>query len=99
VNECRFVRTAPDIEMVLTCTDALGRIAPHRPGNSRNEKVVGSIPTGGSNKSPGQADRAFFRDVLEYPFIDAGHNWLIFALPPAELPCTQRTRRVVMSCS
>ena len=31
------------------------------------------------------ADRAFFRDVLKYPFADAGHGWLIFALPPAEL--------------
>jgi hypothetical protein len=31
------------------------------------------------------ADRAFFRDVLEYPFADAGHGWLIFALPPAEV--------------
>ena len=28
-----------------------------------------------------QADRAFFRDVLNYPFVDAGHDWLIFALP------------------
>jgi hypothetical protein len=32
-----------------------------------------------------EADRAFFRDVLEYPFADAGHGWLIFALPPAEI--------------
>ena len=31
------------------------------------------------------ADRAFFRDVLEYPSVDAGHDWLIFSLPPAEL--------------
>ena len=31
------------------------------------------------------ADRAFFRDVLHYPFADAGHGWLIFALPPAEV--------------
>jgi catechol 2,3-dioxygenase-like lactoylglutathione lyase family enzyme len=31
------------------------------------------------------ADRAFFRDVLQYPYADAGHGWLIFALPPAEL--------------
>ena len=31
------------------------------------------------------ADRAFFRDVLAYPFVDAGHGWLIFALPPTEL--------------
>jgi catechol 2,3-dioxygenase-like lactoylglutathione lyase family enzyme len=32
-----------------------------------------------------EADRAFFRDVLDYPFVDAGHGWLIFALPAAEL--------------
>ena len=32
-----------------------------------------------------EADRAFFRDVLKLPAIDAGHNWLIFALPPAEM--------------
>ena len=31
------------------------------------------------------ADRAFFRDVLGFPSVDAGHGWLIFALPPAEL--------------
>jgi catechol 2,3-dioxygenase-like lactoylglutathione lyase family enzyme len=31
------------------------------------------------------ADRAFFRDVLGYTSVDAGHDWLIFALPPAEL--------------
>ena len=32
-----------------------------------------------------EADRTFLRDVLELPFVDAGHGWLIFALPPAEL--------------
>jgi hypothetical protein len=32
-----------------------------------------------------EADRAFFKDVLKYPFADAGHGWLIFALPPAEV--------------
>ena len=32
-----------------------------------------------------EADRAFFRDVLHFPAVDAGHGWLIFALPPAEL--------------
>lgn len=31
------------------------------------------------------ATRAFFRDVLELQSVDAGHGWLIFALPPAEL--------------
>ena len=27
---------------------------------------------------------AFFRDVLGFPFVDAGQGWLIFKLPPAE---------------
>ncbi len=31
------------------------------------------------------ADRAFFRDVLGYPYIDAHDGWLIFKAPPAEL--------------
>jgi hypothetical protein len=31
------------------------------------------------------ADRAFFRDVLHFPSIDAGEGWLIFALPPSEV--------------
>jgi hypothetical protein len=32
-----------------------------------------------------QADRAFLRDVLGLASVDAGHEWLIFALPPAEV--------------
>jgi predicted enzyme related to lactoylglutathione lyase len=32
-----------------------------------------------------EAARAFFRDVLELPYVDDGGGWLIFALPPAEL--------------
>lgn len=31
------------------------------------------------------ADRAFFRDVLQIPAIDSGGGWLIFALPPSEM--------------
>jgi len=31
-----------------------------------------------------EADRAFFREVLEFRWVDAGHGWLIFKLPPAE---------------
>jgi hypothetical protein len=31
------------------------------------------------------ADRDFFADVLGFPSVDAGHGWLIFALPPAEM--------------
>lgn len=29
--------------------------------------------------------RAFFRDVLEFPYVDAHEGWLIFTLPPSEL--------------
>jgi catechol 2,3-dioxygenase-like lactoylglutathione lyase family enzyme len=29
--------------------------------------------------------RAFFRDVLGFRSVEAGHGWLIFAMPPAEL--------------
>ena len=35
------------------------------------------------SKDP-EADRAFFRDVLKFPCVDAGHGWLIFAMPPME---------------
>jgi len=31
-----------------------------------------------------EADRAFFRDILGFKSVDAGHGWLIFALPPTE---------------
>lgn len=34
-------------------------------------------------KNP-EADRAFFRDVFKFSSVDAGHNWLIFAMPPLE---------------
>ncbi|WP_055590916.1 VOC family protein [Streptacidiphilus griseoplanus] len=35
--------------------------------------------------SDAEADRAFFRDVLGFPHVDAGGGWLIFQLPPAEI--------------
>lgn len=34
-----------------------------------------------------EADRAFFRDVLGFKYVDVGHGWLIFDLPPAEAAC------------
>jgi hypothetical protein len=30
------------------------------------------------------ADRVFFQNILGFPSVDAGHGWLIFALPAAE---------------
>jgi catechol 2,3-dioxygenase-like lactoylglutathione lyase family enzyme len=32
-----------------------------------------------------EADRSFLRDVLGFKHVDAGHGWLIFALPPGEI--------------
>ena len=32
-----------------------------------------------------EADRDFLKDVLKLPHVDAGHGWLIFGLPPAEV--------------
>lgn len=32
-----------------------------------------------------EIDRDFFLNVLKLPNVDAGHGWLIFGLPPAEL--------------
>ena len=31
------------------------------------------------------ADRSFFRDVLDFTNVDVGGGWLIFGLPPAEV--------------
>jgi catechol 2,3-dioxygenase-like lactoylglutathione lyase family enzyme len=39
-----------------------------------------------------EADRAFFRDILGFRSVDAGHGWLIFALPAAEVAFHQRKR-------
>lgn len=32
-----------------------------------------------------EADKAFFRDVLDFRSVDVGGGWLIFALPTSEL--------------
>jgi hypothetical protein len=32
-----------------------------------------------------EKDRDFIRDVLQFPYVDAGHGWLIFGLPPSEV--------------
>jgi hypothetical protein len=34
------------------------------------------------NSKNATADRNFFRDVLGYPSVDAGNEWLIFTLLP-----------------
>lgn len=32
-----------------------------------------------------EADRAFLKDVIGFPSVDAGGGWLIFGLPPSEV--------------
>jgi catechol 2,3-dioxygenase-like lactoylglutathione lyase family enzyme len=47
------------------------------------------------------ADRAFCRDVLGLKSVDAGHEWLIFALPPAEVafhPSGNDTHELYFMC-
>ncbi len=45
--------------------------------------------------------RAFFRDALGLPNVDAGDGWLIFALPPAELavhPADMPSQEIYLMC-
>jgi predicted enzyme related to lactoylglutathione lyase len=53
------------------------------------------------SEDPG-ADRAFLRDVLGFPYIDAHDGWLIFALPPTEMgihpPFEGRTVQIFLMC-
>jgi hypothetical protein len=46
--------------------------------------MIGGVHTILYSKDAG-AVRAFFRDVLGFPSVHAGHGWLIFAAPPAEM--------------
>jgi catechol 2,3-dioxygenase-like lactoylglutathione lyase family enzyme len=46
-----------------------------------------------------EADRAFFRDVLGFKSVDAGHGWLIFALPPAEAHPMRMVSTNSISCA
>jgi catechol 2,3-dioxygenase-like lactoylglutathione lyase family enzyme len=48
------------------------------------------------SKDP-EADRAFFRDVLGFRWIDIGDRWLLFALPPSELAVHPSSRSFVQN--
>lgn len=57
------------------------------------------------NASDADKARAFFRDILNLPSVDAGRGWLIFALPPAEIaahptddPATSGTCDLYLMC-
>ena len=46
-----------------------------------------------------EADRAFFRDVLDLSSVDAGDGWLIFSLPPPSWPPIPPTGTPTTSCT
>jgi predicted enzyme related to lactoylglutathione lyase len=48
-----------------------------------------------------EADRNFFKDVFGFDSVDAGHGWLIFALPPAEVafhPGEESSHELYLMC-
>ena len=62
-----------------------------KPGSSRKSGraagtggIVGGVHTVLFSRKPEEV-RAFFRDVLRLPSVDAGDGWLIFAAPPGEI--------------
>jgi len=46
-----------------------------------------------------EADRAFLRDTLDLPHVDAGQGWLIFALPPRKSPSIRPSARADRNCT
>jgi catechol 2,3-dioxygenase-like lactoylglutathione lyase family enzyme len=57
-------------------------------GEKSSRRTVSFVITGAHviiYSRDAEADRAFFRDVLQYSSVDAGGGWLIFKLPPAEV--------------
>jgi hypothetical protein len=48
-----------------------------------------------------EADRAFIRDKLRFTGVDAGDDWLIFQLPPAEVavhPAEEAQYEIYLMC-
>jgi hypothetical protein len=45
-----------------------------------------------------EADKAFFKSVLQFPNVDAGHGWLIFGLPPSEIAVHPSDENGVHEC-
>jgi predicted enzyme related to lactoylglutathione lyase len=70
--------------LLETCgRERFGRSGASRHFN-RGDNVIFGVHSLIYTKDP-DGVRAFFRDTLKLPSVDAGHGWLIFALPPGEL--------------
>lgn len=53
------------------------------------------------NSPDPDADRAFLRDVIGLPHVDAGDGWLIFGLPPSEIavhPAERSAHEIYFMC-
>jgi predicted enzyme related to lactoylglutathione lyase len=48
------------------------------------DRMIGGVHTILYSKNA-EAVREFFRDVLEFPCVDAGGDWLVFKSPPGEI--------------
>ena len=72
------------------------------PNATREPDVVGITGVHAVMFTPAVAEvRAFFRDALGLPNVDAGDGWLIFALPPAELavhPADVPSHEIYLMC-
>jgi catechol 2,3-dioxygenase-like lactoylglutathione lyase family enzyme len=55
----------------------------HKAGIPQEEQMISGSHVVLYSKNA-EADRLFFRDTLGFKSVDAGHGWLILALPPAE---------------
>src|SRR5688500_3501727 len=56
--------------------------------DSHISKQEGEMITGAHSiiySTNAETDRAFFRGVLGFPYVDVNDGWLIFGLPPAEV--------------
>lgn len=83
MGSCQFIpahcngdfTTAIGSWIIISPITPTGRIGSGRMINGTHVVIYSTNP---------EADRAFFRDVLKFPSLDAGHGWLIFTLPPLE---------------
>lgn len=68
----------------LASFPGLGRkVGKDQSANRLINRVISGVHIIISSKKA-EADRAFFKDTLGFPFVDAGEGWLIFSLPPSE---------------
>ena len=64
------------------------RVSPRSSTQSRVANKISGVITGAHSiiySKDSEADRSFFRDILQLSKVDVGRGWLIFGLPPSEI--------------